>query len=462
MMPQHTIAAPASIEGVGIHSGRSIRLTFLPAPPDRGILFRRTDVDPPVEIPALVEYVVNIDRNTTVGKNDVHIATIEHLMAAVAGLGIDNLTIEVDGGEIPIMDGSAAPFVEVLQAAGIQPQDAEREIFAIDEVYRYENGKTSLVAVPADSYRLTAMIDFDSEVLGRQFAHIRGMDEFVSEIAPARTFCFFHELETLLRRDLIKGGALDNAVVFVDRPADRQSIEKLSRILNTPVEMVPDHGILNGQALRYENEPARHKLLDVVGDLALVGVPIQGDVYAMRPGHQSNVAFARILRKAYKEHRKKAAIPRYDPDRTPAFASRDILNILPHKSPFLLVDKVMEVGDDYIVGIKNVTYNEPFFQGHFPDEPVMPGVLQIEALAQLGGILILGFESNPAAYSTYFLRIEEARFKEKVVPGDTMVMRMNLIAPIRRGICQMKGVIYVGNRLVTEARMTAQVVKNKA
>ncbi len=461
MSQQQTIAQPVSTEGVGIHTGRTIQLRFLPAEPDTGIRFRRVDLNPPVDIPALVDYVVNVERNTTLGKGDARVATVEHLMAAVAGMGIDNLLVEVDGEEVPILDGSAAPFIQLLQQAGVVEQEAERAVFVVDRPYRYRNEQAALEIVPDDDYRLTVMIDYGSSLVGPQFAHIDRLGEFATQIAQARTFCFFHELEMLVDHNLIKGGDLNNAIVFVDRPVEQASVDKLVRIFGNQVETVPSYGTLNEQALRYDNEPARHKLLDVVGDLALVGVPLQGHVYAMRPGHQVNIEFARMLRAAYKDYKKRQAVPQYDPDRTPAFTSRDILRILPHKHPFLLVDKVTEVGEGYVVGIKNVTYNEPFFQGHFPDEPVMPGVLQVEALAQLGGILILGFEDDPSAYSTYFLRIEEARFKEKVVPGDTMIMQMSLTAPIRRGICQMKGTVHVGSRLVTEARMTAQVVKNK-
>ncbi len=462
-MKQHTLGAEARLGGVGIHTGQSITVRFVPAPPGSGVRFRRVDLDPPVEIPALADYVVNVERGTTLGKNGVRIATVEHLMAAVAALEIDNLVVEVDGEEIPILDGSAAPFIEALQQAGVEPQDAEREVFVIDRVYRYENPEsdTSLVAVPGDGYRVTAMIDFDSPLLGLQYAYVRSMQEFVETAASARTFCFFHELEMLVDHGLIRGGDLTNAIVFVDGPVRDEAVEKLKSVFGNQVVEIPEQGILNRQSLRYANEPARHKLLDMVGDLALVGVPIQGHVFGMRPGHRANVELAKVLRKGYLEYKKKKGVPHYDPARTPAFSARDILKILPHKHPFLLVDKVIEVGDDFIVGIKNVTYNEPFFVGHFPDEPVMPGVLQVEALAQLGGILILGFEDDPSAYSTYFLRIEEARFKEKVVPGDTMVMKMELTAPIRRGICQMKGTVYVAGKVAAEARMTAQVVKNK-
>ena len=462
MEQQHTIKKAISVEGVGLHTGQPVKLTFSPAPVDHGYKFQRMDLEGEPVLSADVNRVLSTQRGTTlkVGKAEVH--TVEHVLSALRGLRIDNVLIQLSGPEVPILDGSAGPFVAALQEAGTEAQDKAREYFVVEEPIFYKDEATGseLVALPHDEFEVVAMIDFNSDVLGQQYAHLNGATNYAEEIAPCRTFVFLHELEFLFEQNLIKGGDLDNAIVIVDRKVEQHELDRLAEKLGKPSVTVDyDDGVLNTLKLQFKNEPARHKLLDVVGDVSLLGMPIKGKILATKPGHTSNVEFTKVLKKVLVEKRKLKGKPSYDPDAEPLFDSVRIASWLPHRFPFLLVDKIIELSDTHVVGVKNITFNEGFFQGHFPDNPVMPGVLQIEAMAQTGGILALSTVDEPGNWDTYFLKIENAKFKNKVVPGDTVLFKMELMAPIRRGICQMQATAYVGNKIVSEAELTAQIVK---
>lgn len=460
-MKQRTIERTVSLQGVGLHTGQNVTLTFHPAPENHGYKFQRTDLASQPIVNADVSKVVSTQRGTVIKSGEAQISTIEHVLSALSGLQIDNVLIDVDGPEVPIMDGSASAFVDILQQAGLQEQSEEREYFDIEEpiAYRDEETGTELIALPADHFEITTMIDFNSPVLGQQYATLHSLDDFAEQIAPCRTFVFLHELEPLFDQNLIRGGDLDNAIVIADRPVAQSELDSLAQKLGKPSVTVDNEGILNTIDLHFKNEPARHKLLDVIGDISLLGKPIRGRILATKPGHKANIEFTRILRKRYIEHRKLKGKPKYDPNQEPLFDSVAIAQWLPHRYPFLLIDKIIELSDDHVVGVKNVTFNETFFQGHFPNNPVMPGVLQFEALAQTGGILALSTVEDPGNWDTYFLKIDNGKFKHKVVPGDTLVLKMELLAPIRRGIVQMKGTAYVGNKIVSEAELTAQIVK---
>lgn len=462
MEQQRTIKKTVSVEGVGLHTGKSVKLTFNPAPVDHGYKFQRTDLEGEPVLSADINRVVSTQRGTTlqVGKAEVH--TVEHVLSALSGLRIDNVLIQLDGPEVPILDGSAGPFVKALQSAEIEEQEKAREYFVVEEPIFYKDEATGseMVALPHDEFEVVAMIDFNSDVLGQQYAHLNGTTDYAEEIAPCRTFVFLHELEFLFEQNLIKGGDLDNAIVIVDRKVEQDELDRLAEKLGKPSVTVDyDDGILNTLKLQFKNEPARHKLLDVVGDISLLGMPIKGKILATKPGHTPNVEFTKKLKKVLVEKRRLKGKPHYDPDTEPLFDAVKIASWLPHRFPFLLVDKIIELSDTHVVGVKNITFNEGFFQGHFPDNPVMPGVLQIEAMAQTGGILALSTVDTPGNWDTYFLKIENAKFKNKVVPGDTVLFKMELMAPIRRGICQMQATAYVGNKIVSEAELTAQIVK---
>lgn len=459
---QQTIKKEVSLNGVGLHTGLPVTLKFKPAPENTGYVFRRTDLEGQPEIKADVSYVVNTQRGTNLEKNGVKIQTSEHVLAACVGLEIDNLFIELNAPEPPIMDGSAKFFVEALEEAGVVEQEMDREEYIVDEVISYHDDKTGseIIVMPAEEYQVTTMVDFGTKVLGTQNASIQRLTEFKEEIADSRTFSFLHELETLLENGLIKGGDLNNAIVYVDKEISEDTMKKLRVAFNRKEMSVKPNGILDNLTLHHPNEAARHKLLDVIGDLALIGTKIRGKVIANKPGHKVNTQFAKKMAKIIKAERRNN-VPKLDLEQKPIMDVNDIMNTLPHRPPFLLVDKIFELTDTSVVGVKNVTMNEPFFVGHFPGKPVMPGVLQVEAMAQTGGILALKSVPDPENYLTYFMKIDNVRFKQQVVPGDTLIFKLELLAPIRRGICQMQAYAYVNGKLATEAILMAQIVKSK-
>ena len=461
-LKQTTIKAPVTVKGVGLHTGKEVIMTFKPAPENHGFKFQRIDLPGSPIIDADVDNVTDTSRGTTITQNGASVSTVEHTLAALAGLELDNILIEIDAPETPIMDGSSIIFIEELEKVGFEIQDADREYFVIPSniTYSESDRQVEMVAMPyIDDYRITVMVDYNSPVLGSQHAGLSGISQFKKEIASCRTFCFLHELEMLLKNNLIKGGDLNNAIVVVDKVISEEELDHLAKLFNRDKIAVAREGILNNVELRHQNEPARHKLLDVIGDLALIGMPLKGHVMAARPGHAANVAFAKKIKALIKKDKAKKNIPVYNPNVPPIYDTIGIMNILPHRQPFLLIDKIIELSSKHVVGVKNVTMNEEFFKGHFPGNPVMPGVLQVEAMAQTGGILVLNTVPDPENYWTYFMKIENARFKDKVVPGDTILFRCDLMAPIRRGICQMKGIAFVGDKIVMEAELMAQIVR---
>ncbi len=461
-MMQKTIKKAVSVKGLGLHTGREVNLTFSPAPVNHGYVFRRTDLEGTPEIPADVKFVTDTSRGTTLEHNNASVQTIEHVLSSLAGLEIDNVIIEIDGPETPIMDGSSRYFVEALIEAGIEEQNAEKDYFVIESVISFADpqNKVEIIAIPAPDFKVSVMIDFESNVLTSQNANLNKISDFQKQIAPCRTFVFLHELEYLLKNNLVKGGDLNNAIVFVNKAVGQDELDRLAGLFNKPTVAVKPEGILNNLDLHFPNEPARHKLLDVIGDLTLAGKPVKGHIIATRPGHKANIEFAKLLRKEI-EKSAQEKIPVYDMDKPPLFDIQGIMRFLPHRPPFLFVDKILEMSKEHVVGIKNVTMNETFFVGHFPDEPVMPGVIQIEAMAQTGGILVMNSVPDPENYLTFFLKIDGVKFRSKVVPGDTLLFKLDLIAPIRRGLCHMRGLAYVGNKIVMEAEMLAQIVKKQ-
>jgi UDP-3-O-[3-hydroxymyristoyl] N-acetylglucosamine deacetylase/3-hydroxyacyl-[acyl-carrier-protein] dehydratase len=457
---QHTLQQAVSISGTGLHTGVLVDMNLSPANPGFGIQFKRTDLPDSFLIKADCDLVTDTSRGTTLQVGDAKVSTVEHLLAALAGMGVDNVLIEINGPEIPIVDGSSQPFVELIEEAGVTEQEAAKAWYSIEEnIYYYDDEKrVEMTALPSTAYHITTLIDFNSPVLGTQHAGLKNMRDFKVEIAPCRTFCFLHELETLLDNNLIKGGDINNAIVIVDKIVDDEEMQRLQKVFKKEKIEVKSEGYLNNLELRFPNEPARHKLLDIVGDLALIGYPVKARIIANRPGHSSNVEFAKRIKQYIKKNKHLKDVPVYDSAQPAVFGIDYIEKTLPHRLPFLLVDKIIEITDTRIIGIKNVTFNEWFFQGHFPGNPVMPGVLQVEALAQTGGILCIN-AMPPGKYDTYFLKIDNCKFKQKVVPGDTMILKMELNGPIRRGICDMKGTVYVGGKVAMEASLVAQLVK---
>lgn len=461
MTHQKTLKNGFSLTGKGLHTGLDITVTFKPAPENHGYKIQRIDLPEQPIIDAVADNVKETQRGTVVGKNDVVISTIEHAMAALYAADIDNCLIEVNAPEFPILDGSSIFYCEEIEKAGIEEQKAEREYFIIKNKIEIKDEETgaSLLVLPEDEFSINTLISFNSPVLSNQFATLSSLSEFKEEIASARTFVFVREIEPLVKHNLIKGGDLDNAIVIYDQETSQEELDNLADLMGVPHKNVNQLGYINNKPLVFDNEPARHKLLDVIGDLALIGKFIKGRVIATRPGHKINNQLARKIRKEMK--RTEVQVPSYDPTKEPVMDINRIKELLPHRYPFQMVDKVIEIEGNHIVGVKNVTNNEPFFQGHFPEEPVMPGVLQIEAMAQCGGLLVLNMVDEPARYSTYFMKIDNVKFRQKVVPGDTIIFRIHMMTELRRGCAQMKGYAFVGDKIVTEAEFMAQIIKNK-
>ena len=460
MIKQKTLQKPVSIEGVGLHTGKKVKMTLKPAPVNYGFKFARVDLEGKPEIEASAQFVNKTERGTVLEKNGVQVHTTEHVLAALTGMDIDNCIIELNAAEPPIKDGSSKYFVEMIEQAGIEEQDAEREEFVIKKVISYVDPETGseLLIMPADHYEVTAMVDFGTKVLGTQNAYLKNLKDFKTEIAPARTFSFLHELEMLLKNGLIKGGDLSNAIIFVDKEISDETKELLKDYFKKDDFEVKPNGILNNIDLQWPNEAARHKLLDVVGDLALVGTKLKGKVIANKPGHKVNTAFAKKLQKIIKNE-KRNKVPEFDLNKPPLMDIEKIMELLPHRPPFLMIDRILELSETHVIGMKNVTMNEAFFVGHFPGAPVMPGVLQVEAMAQTGGILVLSSVPDPENYLTYFMKMDKVKFKRKVKPGDTLIFKADLISPIRRGICHMQAYAYANGQLVAEAELMAQIVK---
>ena len=456
---QKTLKGSFSLFGKGLHTGLSLTVTFNPAPENHGLKIQRIDLDGQPTIDALAEYVVDTQRGTVVAKGDVRVGTIEHGMAALYAMGVDNCLIQVNGPEFPILDGSAEKYVEKIKEIGLVEQNAPKDYYIIRHKIEIKDGESVITILPDDQFSITAMCSFESKFIRSQFATLDDINKFADEISPARTFVFVRDIMPLLQANLIKGGDLDNAIVIYEKEVSQEKLDQLADFLKVPHIDATHIGYIQHKPLLWDNECTRHKLLDIIGDMALIGKPIKGRIIATRPGHTVNNKFARLMRKEIRKHEIQAPI--YAPNEEPVMDNIRIRELLPHRYPMQLVDKIIAVGPSSIVGVKNITANEPFFQGHFPQEPVMPGVLQIEAMAQCGGLLVLSQVEEPERWSTYFLKIDGVKFRQKVVPGDTLLFRVELLAPIRHGISTMKGYMFVGDHVVSEATFTAQIVKNK-
>lgn len=461
MFKQKTLAGSFSLFGKGLHTGLNLTVTFNPAPENSGYKIQRIDLEGEPIIQAIAENVVDTSRGTVVANGEARCSTIEHAMAALYALGIDNCLIQVNGPEFPILDGSSIMYVENIRRVGVVEQNAPKDFYVIKKKIEFHDDETgsSIIILPDEQFSITTMISFDSQFINSQFATLDNMDDFTEHIAPARTFVFVREIEPLLKAGLIKGGDLDNAIVIYEKEISQEALDRLADHLHVEHRDATALGYIQDRPLVWQNEPARHKLLDIIGDMALIGRPIKGRIIATRPGHTINNKFARQMRREIRKHEVQA--PNYDPNEEPLMDVNRIRELLPHRYPMQLVDKVVETGSNFIVAVKNVTSNEAFFQGHFPQEPVMPGVLQIEAMAQAGGLLVLNSIEEPERWSTYFLRIDDVKFRKKVVPGDTLLFRVELITPIRHGIATMRGFAFVGETVVMEATFTAQITKNK-
>ncbi len=460
-MNQITLKGEFTLTGKGLHTGLEITARFLPAPENHGYKFKRVDLEGEPVIDALAENVVATNRGTVIAKGEARVSTIEHAMAALYAAGVDNVLIEVNAPELPILDGSARFYCEEIARVGLAEQNADKDFYYIKSKLEVRDDTTgsSILVLPDDEFSVDVKIDFDSVVLNNQFASLEHVENFPEEIAASRTFVFVREIEPLVKGNLIKGGDLDNAIVIYDSPMEQAELDRLADLMNVPHKDVSMFGYINNIPLTSENEPARHKLLDLIGDLALIGRPLKGRVIATRPGHSINTTFAKRIRREIKHQEVQA--PVYNPDKEPPMDNNRIRELIPHRYPFLLVDKIIEKGTNYIVGVKNITANEPFFQGHFPQEPVLPGVLQVEAMAQTGGILVLSGLDEPERYSTYFMKIDNVKFRQKVVPGDTLVFHVSFMTELRRGCAMMKGYAFVGEKIVTECEFMAQIIKNK-
>jgi len=460
-MNQITLKGEFTLTGKGLHTGLEITARFLPAPENHGYKLKRVDLEGEPVIDALAENVVATNRGTVIAKGEARVSTIEHAMAALYAAGVDNVLIEVNAPELPILDGSARFYCEEIARVGLAEQNADKDFYYIKSKLEVRDDTTgsSILVLPDDEFSVDVKIDFDSVVLNNQFASLEHVENFPEEIAASRTFVFVREIEPLVKGNLIKGGDLDNAIVIYDSPMEQAELDRLADLMNVPHKDVSMFGYINNIPLTSENEPARHKLLDLIGDLALIGRPLKGRVIATRPGHSINTTFAKRIRREIKHQEVQA--PVYNPDKEPLMDNNRIRELIPHRYPFLLVDKIIEKGTNYIVGVKNITANEPFFQGHFPQEPVLPGVLQVEAMAQTGGILVLSGLDEPERYSTYFMKIDNVKFRQKVVPGDTLVFHVSFMTELRRGCAMMKGYAFVGEKIVTECEFMAQIIKNK-
>lgn len=461
MERQHTLKSAFELEGKGLHTGLEIKIKFNPAPENYGYKIQRVDLEGQPIIDALAENVGNTQRGTVLIKDGVQVSTIEHAMAALYALGVDNCLIEVNAPEFPILDGSSIRYVEKIKEVGLEKQEAERDYYIVRHKTVVKDPETGskLILLPDNKFCINSFIEFESQYIPNQSASLDDIEDFETEVAPCRTFVFVREVQPLLAAGLIKGGDLDNAIVIYERQISQDALNQLADMLGVPYKDATELGYLNNKSILFPNEPARHKLLDIIGDMALIGKPIKGRVIATRPGHKINNELARLVRKDIRQN--EVQPPVYDPNKEAVFDINKIKSLLPHRYPFLMVDRVIEIGDKHIVGVKNLSVNELFFQGHFPDEPVMPGVLQIEAMAQVGGLLVLSQMEETEKYSTYFLKIDNVKFRQKVVPGDTLILRLQMMSEIRRGIANMKGFAFVGDRLVSEAEFTAQIVKNK-